>query len=155
MSRRRAREAALMVLFQVDVGGAVPEEALERTLAEWRLGNASREFATSLVLGTLAYRPQIDRVIEELSQRWRLERMNRVDRNVMRLALYELLFRQDIPPAVAINEAVELAKRYGGEESPRFVNGILGKVAENLSLYREKVIDPTAEAGGLSSKLQP
>ncbi|RDV82984.1 transcription antitermination factor NusB [Ammonifex thiophilus] len=143
MSRRRAREAALMVLFQVDVGGAVVEEALERTLAEWRLGNASREFATSLVLGTLAHRPQIDRVIEELSRGWRLERMNRVDRNVMRLALYELLFRQDIPPAVAINEAVELAKRYGGEESPRFVNGILGKVAENLSLYRERVGFPS------------
>ncbi|MGO0122719.1 transcription antitermination factor NusB [Desulfothermobacter acidiphilus] len=138
MSRRKAREAALMVLFQVDVGGALPEEALERTLKECRLGGEACEFAARLVRGTLDQRLFIDNLIGELSQGWRLERMNRVDRNVLRLALYELLCQPEIPPAVVINEAVELSKRYGGAESPRFVNGILGRVAENLAQYRAR-----------------
>lgn len=139
MSRRRAREAGVIVLFQVDVGGAEVREAFERTMDEWKIAGPEREFSESLVFGVHLKRNTIDGIITELSHDWRIERMNGVDRNAMRVALFELLFRNDIPPNVAINEAVELAKRYGGEESPRFVNGILGKVAESLDVYKEKV----------------
>ncbi|MEW6573052.1 MAG: transcription antitermination factor NusB [Bacillota bacterium] len=139
MSRRRAREAGVIVLFQVDIGRAEVNEAFERTMNEWRINGTEREFAASLVFGAHSKQDAIDRIITDLSRDWRIERMNGVDRNTMRVALFELLFRDDIPPNVAINEAVELAKRYGGEDSPRFVNGILGKVAESLDIYREKV----------------
>jgi N utilization substance protein B len=136
MSRHRAREAVLIVLFQVDVGNAEPDEAFQRTMHEWKVEGQDREFAQSTVLGTLDNLRRIDGIIKNLSRDWKIERMNSVDRNLMRLALYEILYRNDIPPGVAINEAVELAKKYGGADSPRFVNGILGKVAERLEEYK-------------------
>ncbi|HIE12911.1 MAG TPA: transcription antitermination factor NusB [Desulfotomaculum sp.] len=139
MSRRRAREAGVIVLFEVDIGRAEVREAFERRMNEWNITGPDREFAESLVFGVHLKQQTIDGIVAELSRDWRIERMNGVDRNVMRVALYELLFRDDIPPNVAINEAVEIAKRYAGEESPRFVNGILGKVAERLDMYKEKV----------------
>ena len=136
MGRRKAREAAFMVLFELDFGQAEVEAVFARAMAERGVEGPDRDFARDMVWGTLRYRERIDAIIKELSRDWRIERMNSVDRNVMRLALYELLYREDIPPNVAINEAVELVKRYGGADSPRFVNGILGKVAENLAAYR-------------------
>lgn len=139
MSRRRAREAGVIVLFEVDIGRAKVREAFERTMNEWNITGSDREFAESLVFGVHLKQETIDKIIADLSRDWRIERMSGVDRNAMRVALYELLFRDDIPPNVAINEAIEFVKRYGGEESPRFVNGILGKVVESLAVYRELV----------------
>ncbi|MCL6557560.1 MAG: transcription antitermination factor NusB [Firmicutes bacterium] len=136
MSRRRAREAVLIVLFQVDVGRAEADEAFNRTMNDWKIKGQDREFAQAVAFGTLERLGRIDEIIRRLSPDWKLERMNSVDRNLMRMALFEILYRDDIPPNVAINEAVELAKRYGGEESPRFVNGILGRVAENIGEYK-------------------
>jgi N utilization substance protein B len=136
MSRHRAREAVLIVLFQVDVGKAQPDEAFHRTMDEWNVEGQDREFAKSTVFGTLENLKRIDQIIKSLSRDWKIERMNRVDRTLMRLALCEILYRNDVPPSVAINEAVELAKKYGGEDSPRFVNGILGKVAERLAEFK-------------------
>ncbi|RJX18102.1 MAG: transcription antitermination factor NusB [Ammonifex sp.] len=136
MSRHRAREAVLVVLFQVDVGNAQPDEAFQRTMDDRSVEGQDREFAQSAVSGTLENLHRIDEIIKCLSRDWKIERMNRVDRNLMRLALYEILYRNDIPPSVAINEAVELAKKYGGADSPRFVNGILGKVAERLQEFK-------------------
>ncbi|MEW6193339.1 MAG: transcription antitermination factor NusB [Bacillota bacterium] len=138
MGRRRARGAAFVVLFQVDVGRAEVEEALTYTVDNWKISGPDRDFVREVVSGVLQRQKEIDGIIRELSHDWRLERMNSADRNLMRVALYELLYRDDIPPNVAINEAVELAKRYGGEDSPRFVNGILGKVAEKLVEYKER-----------------
>ncbi|MEW6172132.1 MAG: transcription antitermination factor NusB [Bacillota bacterium] len=137
MSRRRAREAALIVLFQIDVGRAETEETLSRTMEDWKIPDLEREYVRDVVFGTLAKQERIDENIRRLSHDWKLERMNSVDRNLLRLALYELLYREDIPTNVAINEAVELSKRYGGEDSPRFINGILGKVAEEHTEYRQ------------------
>uniref|UniRef100_A0A7C2EIW3 Transcription antitermination protein NusB n=1 Tax=Ammonifex degensii TaxID=42838 RepID=A0A7C2EIW3_9THEO len=136
MGRRRARGAAFVVLFQVDVGRAEAAEALAYTVDSWKVSGPDREFVQDVVSGVLQQQEWIDGIITELSRDWRLERMNSADRNIMRVALYELLYRDDIPPNVAVNEAVELAKRYGGEESPRFVNGILGKVVEKLAGYK-------------------
>jgi len=136
VGRRRARGAAFVVLFQVDVGRAEAAEALAYTVDSWKVSGPDREFVQDVVSGVLQQQEWIDGIITELSRDWRLERMNSADRNIMRVALYELLYRDDIPPNVAVNEAVELAKRYGGEESPRFVNGILGKVVEKLAGYK-------------------
>ena len=137
MGRRRAREAAFMVLFEVDLAEADAESVFNRVMAERGVDGSDRDFARNVVFGTLRHRDRIDGIIRELSHDWRLERMNSVDRNAMRLALFELLYREDIPPSVAINEAVELVKRYGGADSPRFINGILGRVAEKLAEFKE------------------
>ncbi len=128
-NRRLARETILQALFQIDVGKQEPQFALQYLLdnnflpAEANLTNYTREVLNG-VLQNLAV---IDPIIQNYSQDWTLERMPRVDRNVLRLSLYELLYRPDIPVAVSINEAVDLVKAFGGEESGKFVNGILGK----------------------------
>lgn len=131
MSRRQARERALQVLFQVDVGGADPDDALR--LMDEEFGNLknSGDFAKRLVYGVIENLPAIDRIISAVSKDWSLSRIARVDRNIMRMALYEMLYCEDIPSGVSVNEAVEMGKIFGGKDSSKFINGILGKVLEN------------------------
>ncbi len=129
MGRRRAREAALQALYQVDVGGADPDRAMAHTAEFTSLGTDDLAFMRDLVLGSLAHLPEIDRIIASLSRDWNIERLARVDHNIMRMAAYEILYRDDIPFGVTVNEAVELAKTFGGMDSGKFVNGILAQVA--------------------------
>lgn len=131
MSRRLAREAALRVLFQVEVGHSDVQEAIRYNASELGLDEGGRSFAASLCLGTLEHRAEIDRVIEEYAVDWRVERMPYVDRNILRMAVYELLYGDGVPASVAVNEAVELAKVYGDRDSGRFINGILGNVVRD------------------------
>jgi len=135
VGRRQARETALQTLFQIDIGQAAPESALEMTCREFGVGGKEKDFAGNLVHGTLSKLPELDTVIRQISLEWDLERMARVDKNILRLALYEILFIEDIPASVSVNEAIELAKIYSTEESGKFVNGILGKVVENPGLF--------------------
>ena len=135
MSRRQARERALQVLFQVDMGGADPEEALARMDEEFGRMTAGEDFTGQLVHGVLENKVFIDRVIAAVSKDWSLGRMANVDRNIMRLALYEVFFCGDIPNSVSVNEAVDLGKIFGGDDSGKFINGILGKVIENVEEY--------------------
>lgn len=130
MGRRQARETALQAMFQIDLGKIEPEFALKNTAEEFGAGSQELEFARQLVTGTLEHIDKIDDTISRVSKEWQLSRMANVDRNIMRLALYEILFRDDIPDNVSVNEAVELAKIFGGADSGKFVNGILGKVLE-------------------------
>ncbi|MGE5583486.1 MAG: transcription antitermination factor NusB [Bacillota bacterium] len=129
MSRHIAREIAFKILFQTDVGRNPWQEVLPRTLQENDLPEKSRQFLEQLVKGTIRNLKMIDDVIIKYAQDWKLDRMANTDRNILRMAIYELKFLPDIPAGVTVNEAVELAKRYGDEESGRFVNGILGNVA--------------------------
>lgn len=129
MSRHIAREIAFKILFQTDVGRNPWQEVLPRTLQENDLPEKSRLFLEQLVKGTIRNLKMIDDVIIKYAQDWKLDRMANTDRNILRMAIYELKFLPDIPAGVTVNEAVELAKRYGDEESGRFVNGILGNVA--------------------------
>jgi N utilization substance protein B len=130
MSRRFARELAFIVLFQTDIGRQAWLEVLNRTLAENDdLPKRSQAFLEELVRQTAENLEEIDAAISRYAQDWKLERMAGTDRNVLRIAAAELLYGKDVPPSVAINEAVELAKRYGNEESGKFVNGILGSLA--------------------------
>lgn len=128
MSRRRARERALQVLFQVDLGHMDPTEAFTKMDESFGELKTNEEFAASLVTGTLANLDAIDQVIVRLSKDWDLSRMANVDRNIMRLALFEILYCDDIPNNVSVNEAVELGKLFGTEGSGKFINGILGNV---------------------------
>ncbi|WP_324717601.1 transcription antitermination factor NusB [Carboxydochorda subterranea] len=132
MSRRLAREVALRVLFQVDVGKANWQAALERSLKEVPLSPVQQEFGRQLVEGVINHQQEIDRLISRFAIDWTLDRMANVDRNVMRIALFEILYLKDIPPSVSINEAVELAKKYGDQDSGKFVNGILGNVVRHV-----------------------
>lgn len=131
-SRRRGREAALQMLYQVDLSGVSPEQAIHSYWAYLGANREGEEFATALVRGWAAHRERIDAIIRDVSQHWRLERMARVDRNILRLATYELLELEDVPRRVTLNEAVELAKRFGSEGSAGFVNGVLDRIASDL-----------------------
>ena len=140
MSRRLARETALQVLFQRDYTkeSLITVEAVQRWAAEFVVPEASIPFAQELVDGTIAHQDEIDQTIAAFAQDWTISRMANVDRNVMRLATYEILFRPDIPGRVSLNEAIELAKRFGGEESAKFVNGILDRVVDSISKVEQK-----------------
>lgn len=132
MSRRKAREIALQTLFQLDYNQTSPEEALGAALAEaGEVGENVAAYARDVVVGTRGNLDNIDKTISEVSVEWKLDRMPGVDRNIARMAIYEMRFGgEQLPPNVAINEAVELAKTFGTEESGRFINGILGSLVK-------------------------
>lgn len=132
MSRRKARETALKVLFQVDVGKADPEEALKMTMAGERLSEDAADFCTVLVRGAVRNLGDIDAQIGELAEEWTLARMPALDRNLLRLSVYEMEYFPETPAGVIINEAVELAKMYSTADSGRFINGILGHLIRKL-----------------------
>ncbi|MFW5925580.1 MAG: transcription antitermination factor NusB [Myxococcota bacterium] len=132
-SRRKGREAALQMLYQMDISEVAAEDAVRTYWSH--LGNASREgeeFANAIVRGAGAEGERIDALIRKVSHHWRLERMSRVDRNILRLAVVELIEMGDVPRRVTLNEAVELAKRYGSEGSAGFVNGVLDRIAAEI-----------------------
>lgn len=141
MSRRQARERALQVLFQVDMGGTDPAVALAQMDEEFGGLAESKDFTEKNVYGVIENLLFIDQVIAAVSKDWNVERMANVDRNIMRLALYEVFFCDDIPNSVSVNEAVDLGKKFGGDESGKFINGILGKIIENIEDYEpEKIL---------------
>ena len=126
--RRKAREIAIQILYQADVAGVPFSEAFATYEGYFNPSPKVLSFARELVNGVAEKQEEIDKVIERYSKNWKLSRMSAIDRNILRLATYELLFRPDIPPKVSINEAVELAKAFGTEESASFVNGILDAI---------------------------
>ena len=133
-ARHSGREAALQMLFQVEASGASADQAIE---LYWRSFAADadpegRAYADACVRGVTGDREALDKHIAEASTHWRIERMARVDRNVLRLGAWELAYRLDVPRAVILDEAVELAKAFGTDESSAFVNGVLNRVAETL-----------------------
>ncbi len=135
-TRRKAREAALQFLFQDDFvsqNGLCLDNLTERFdlfCALYQVNRKARVYALQLLEQTIANQDSIDDVIRACAKKWRLERITVVDRNLIRIGVSEMLFSEDVPAQVAINEAVEIAKRFGGEESPSFINGILDAVRE-------------------------
>jgi transcription antitermination protein NusB len=137
-ARRTARERALQALYQLEVSKGTPAEALEQAFvaSAEEEGNAdpdAKRFALQLIEGVTKELTALDALITEHSHNWRLDRMSRIDRNVLRLGVYELKHRADIPRKVTINEAVELGEKFGNEESSAFVNGLLDRVAAALN----------------------
>ena len=122
MSRRRARKQAFLVLYQSDINGSPVETTFER----WRSHRGDLEdYAVWLARGVEREKEDLNAVLSEVSVGWPVHRMNAVDRTILRLALYEMLYVEDVPPDVAVNEAVELAKGFSSEEAPAFVSGVL------------------------------
>ena len=135
MSRRKAREIALQVLFHIDFTGGSPQEIIPAVYAmqEIEYSESVNEYVEWIVAGTLAHRDEIDQQISELAKDWKLERMGGVDRAITRMAVFEIKYGEDkVPPRAAVNEAVELAKHFGSDESGRFVNGILGSLVRGM-----------------------
>jgi N utilization substance protein B len=131
-ARRRGREAALQILFSIDLAGDPVDHVLRDHFAFLAASAEGREYAQLLVRGVHEKSQAIDEMIRKVSEHWRLERMPRVDRNILRLSAYELMFMPEVPRRVTLNEAIELAKRYAGEGSPGFVNGVLDRIASEM-----------------------
>jgi N utilization substance protein B len=131
--RTKARERAVQALYQIDVAATDLDEALSRFWKSFEpVEQEVMDLAEALVRGVARHRRELDDAIEAVSSNWRLDRMAKVDRNVLRLAAYELLHRPDVPVKVAINEAIELGKKFGSESSGAFINGVLDKIASAL-----------------------
>lgn len=131
MRRRRVRECALKMLYEADVRG----EALDSLLdGFWEIvpetPEDERRMAEDLAREVEAHRNLLDEKISSAALNWKIDRMGYVDRNILRIGAYEIIFRPDIPPAVSINEAIEIAKNYGTQDSPKFINGILNRIKE-------------------------
>jgi len=129
-TRRKARECVLQMLYQLDATGEDLQVAIHNY---WKVNEAKREaknFANELIFGMVEKLDAIDEAIADRSTNWKLSRMASVDKNILRMAVYELLFREDIPCKVTINEAVEIAKKFGTAESGAFVNGVLDNIAK-------------------------
>jgi N utilization substance protein B len=136
-ARRRARALALQALYEIDSVGHPVEEVLQARLEEEPLPEKSVQFARQLVYGVMAHRDKMDVVIQKLAPEWPLDQMAVIDRNILRIAILEFAILHATPVKVAINEAVELAKLFGSDSSPRFVNGVLGTlVAQGGELTR-------------------
>jgi len=126
--RSKAREVALCLLYQIEISKADFDPALQNYLQNYPQEKEVVDFSSILTQGTLKNVEAIDSLIKKHVKNWEIERMAAIDRNILRMACFELLFLDDVPPKVSINEAIELSKRYGDIESPRFINGVLDKI---------------------------
>ena len=129
MKRREAREKALQALFQIDVGKVEKETALEHVIEEAEEADA---YLMELVDGVTDHAEEVDRAIESNLENWKLDRLSNIDRNILRLTTYELLYIKDVPQNAALNEAIELAKLFGDDQSQKFVNAVLSKIKNSL-----------------------
>ena len=132
-ARRKARAITLQILYEIDLAGHSAASVLARGLAGAGLSDENKAFVTKLVNGVIQHREEIDNKIQRFASAWPVEQLAVVDRNILRLAIYEILFDNMVSVKVAINEAVELAKKFGSDNSARFVNGVLGSVSALVS----------------------
>lgn len=148
-NRRKSRELAMQALFYMDMNRNDSNEFLERFCINFTPSKKARPFFLKLVKGVIQAKPEIDSVIETFSDNWKISRMACVDRNIMRIAVYELLYCQDIPSKVSINEAIDVGKKFGTEESGAFINGILDSIHIALKKNKIKIKDdiPINETG--------
>ncbi|MFH0839209.1 MAG: transcription antitermination factor NusB [Candidatus Omnitrophota bacterium] len=137
--RTKAREYALQLLYQIDITRSCAQDAVDDFLMSCEGSSDIKAYCKKIVEGTAKYASVIDIFIAKYTRNWKLGRMAVVDRNILRLATYELLYMEDIPAKVAINEAVELAKKFGDDNSGKFVNGILDKISKEELKNQKKI----------------
>jgi N utilization substance protein B len=149
MKRRVAREIAVQSLYQMEMNQTSAEQAIASIFAE--AGSESEVFSDAvderlylpyvrtLVNGTYREKKQIDLLLEHYLQGWKMDRLSRVDKQILRLAVYEMVFEDEVPPKAVINEAIELSKHFGTEESGKFVNGVLGKMIKELDEIKTRM----------------
>jgi N utilization substance protein B len=133
-ARRKARELALQMLFQHDMSGNLPDQIIDTFEELQKSKPNTREFATRIFRGTVDHLPELDEMIQNQAENWRLSRMAGVDRNIIRMSVYEFLHEDDTPKLVIIDEAIEIAKKYGTDKSPQFINGILDGILKRYNL---------------------
>jgi N utilization substance protein B len=142
--RRKARECALQILFQFEFNAGDPKALVKVYWEHQKASPEVRQYGTWIVEEIIAHGEDIDRAIQAASKNWRLSRMAVIDRNILRIAVCELLYEKTLAPAIIMNEAIEIAKRYSGEESAVFVNGVLDAVGRLLNENADK---PATAAG--------
>ncbi|MEM7800933.1 MAG: transcription antitermination factor NusB [Chloroflexota bacterium] len=145
-TRRRARRITLEVLYEHDLADHPALPTLARRLEEQPMESMGTEFAEKLIVGILDYRDRMDSIISRFAPEWPLDQMAVIDRNILRIAIYEFLIDGETPVKVAINEAVELAKTYGSDSAPRFVNGVLGALADEAEGLRDELFNTSSSA---------
>jgi len=126
--RRRARELAVQVLFHLEFSPDDPSEVFDLICENFDARESIRDFSRKLVLGVCEKKKTLDKIISDASKNWRIERMARLDRSILRLAAFESMFMEDIPPKVSLDEAVEIGKKFGSEDSGRYINGVLDNI---------------------------
>ncbi|NVN98494.1 MAG: transcription antitermination factor NusB [Geobacteraceae bacterium] len=131
--RREGREIAVQALYAIELSPCQPREAINLFFESDTFKRSSKEFATDLLLGILDKSAELDARISEKSPNWSISRMAKIDLSIIRLAAFELIYKADIPKNVTLNEAIEIAKKFGSEESPSFVNGILDEIARTIA----------------------
>ncbi len=139
-TRRRARCATLEALYEIDIADHSPFDVLKSRLLDQPLDEPGEEFAIKLMEGVLEHQGGMDLVIARYAPEWPLDQMAIIDRNILRIAIYEFLVDDETPVKVAINEAVELAKLYGSDSAPRFINGVLGTLADLIPQLRQELL---------------
>ncbi|MFQ5720942.1 MAG: transcription antitermination factor NusB [Candidatus Aminicenantales bacterium] len=135
--RRKAREATLQILFQLDFNSSELTQTINHYWQDRKAFPGIREYSQWLVEGIISNQKEIDRIIQSFSKHWRLSRMAVVDRNILRMAVFELLYEKNVAPAIIINEAIEIAKKYSGQEAAVFINGILDAISKKLDSVKE------------------
>jgi transcription antitermination protein NusB len=130
-NRRKGRELALQALYQIEITGDASGAAVDLFLGHFEGGPKPKEFARRLVSGVVSQRVEIDRLIEQCTEHWKLMRLAKVDLVILRMATYELIFCPDIPLQVSLDEAIEIGKRYGTDDSASFLNGVLDQIARS------------------------
>jgi N utilization substance protein B len=138
-ARRKARELALQMLFQHDMSGNGPDQIIATFEELQKSKPNTREFATKIFRGTVDHMNDIDEMIQNQAENWRLSRMAAVDRNIIRMSVYEFLHENDTPKLVIIDEAIEIAKKYGTQKSSQFINGILDGILKRYNLGSDEV----------------
>jgi N utilization substance protein B len=138
--RRQARRITLEALYEIDIADHPKVEVMARRLGDQPLEDAGIEFANKLMNGVLEFQDVMDTLIVRYAPEWPLDQMAVIDRNVLRIAIYEFLIDTETPVKVAINEAVELAKLYGSDSAPRFINGVLGTLADQIPQLRQELL---------------
>jgi N utilization substance protein B len=149
MRRRLARELALQCLYQIEMNDVSAEAAIDHVLEEAQTEDEAKlmqekdqisaQYVTELVKGTASRRSDIDALLSDYLKGWQMDRLSKVDRQILRLAAYEMIYRDDVPPKVVVNEAIEMAKLFGTEESGKFVNGVLGQLIKDAEAIRGRV----------------
>jgi N utilization substance protein B len=130
--RRKAREETLRILFRLEFENTHAEKTLNQYWENKKASEEIKEYSNWLVNGIISNQTKIDNIIQQVSEHWRLSRMALVDRNILRMAVFELLYEENIAPAIVINEAIEIAKKYSGDEAATFVNGVLDAIRKSL-----------------------
>lgn len=135
--RRKARESTLQILFQLEFDDSEPENVFASFWRERKASKEIKEYSQWLVEGIVSHQERIDHLIQSVSANWRIARMAIVDRNILRIAVFELLYEENVAPAIVINEALEITKKYSSEEAATFVNGILDAARKKIEEMRK------------------